>query len=153
MPAPGQAQPDVMPFLKMRLDDVVVLEGGLSPSTVITAPATLTLRLDVGFEGMLAGLLTGQPFSVVHHIERIEDGNRINLPGGNFVVPAPPASSHILVNSGVITTGASGSGANLEIAPGFASGTFRVLTHVHADNPAVRPIVAAFHDGLVIQVT
>ena len=69
---PGQAQPDVMPFLRFRLDDVVVLENGLSPSTVIEQGTPFTLRLDLGFDGTLAPLLTGQAFSVFHHITNLE---------------------------------------------------------------------------------
>jgi len=152
MPAPGQAQPDVMPLLKMRLDDVVVLESGIGPSTVITNGTPLQLRLDIGFDGTFAGLLTGQAFSVFHHIECVEDGVRSTLAGGTFVVPAPPGSAHILVTSPLYTTGAAGSGANFAIPAGFSAGTFRILSHVHANNLAVRPIAGAFHDNLVIQV-
>lgn len=153
MPVQGQGQPDVMPFLRFRCDECIALENGTSPSSVVTAPTPLQLRMDLGFDGQFTGLLNNQRFSVVHHVERVEDNLRKVLQGGSFVVPAPAAASHITVTSNNFSTGAAGSGADFEIAPGFASGTFRILSHIHADNPNVRPIVSAFHDGLVIQVT
>jgi hypothetical protein len=60
--------------------------------------------------------------------------------------------AHITVISGPYTTGATGSGAILEIPAGSAAGTFRVTTHVHAVAPGIRPLVAAVHDGLLIEV-
>jgi len=149
----GKAQPEIMPFLRFRLDSCVCLEPGLSSAEVINAPTPLTLRLDLGFDGTLRALLVGKSFSVFHHVERVEDGYRTTLPGGNFIVPAPATADHITVTSAPISTGAAGSGANLEIAPGYDAGTYRILTHVHADDPAIRPIVSAFHDGLVIEIT
>jgi hypothetical protein len=150
---PGQAQPDVMPFLRFRCDDCIVLENGLSPSTVIDAPTPLQLRMDVGFDGTFTALLHNQKFTAFHHVERVEDGVRKTLQGGTFVVPAPGAAAHITVASPSLSTGAAGSGADFEIAPGFDAGTFRILTHVHADDPLIRPIVSGFHDGLVIEIT
>ncbi len=153
MPGPGQGQPDLLPFLKFRLDDVIVLENGISPSTIVTAPTTLQLRLDVGFDGQFAALLHNQRFSVFHHLERVEDGFRKTLPGGSFVVPVPGGASHITITSNNYSTGGPGSGADFEIPAGFDSGTFRILTHVHADDPNIRQIVSAFHDGLILQIT
>lgn len=144
MPVAGQAQPDLMPLLRFRFDGVVCLEAGLGPATVIRTGTPFTLRQDLGFEGQLAGLVTGQAFSVFHHIEEVQTGTRQHVAGGNFVVPAPPASNHITVTSPPIS---------LPIPAGFASGTYRILTHVHANNPAVAPIVAAFHDGLMLMIT
>jgi len=149
----GKAQPDIMPFLRFRLDSCVCLEPGLSSAEVIDAPTPLTLRLDVGFDGSLRALLAGRSFSVFHHAERVEDGVRTTLAGGNFVVPGPATADHIVVTSAPISTGAAGSGADLEIAPGYHAGTYRILTHVHADDSDIRPIVSAFHDGLVVEIT
>ena len=153
MTTAGKAQPEVMPFLRFRLDNCICLENGLSSADVIDAPTPLVLRVDVGFDGTLRALLKGQKFSVFHHTERVEDGARKTLPGGSFVVPGPATADHITAVSPTITTGAAGSGAALEIAPGFDAGTFRVLTHIHAEDPDIKPIVSAFHDGLVIEVT
>jgi len=150
---PGQALPDFMPFLKFRLDDVVILESGMSPNTIITAPNTLSFRMDLGFDGTLSPLIIGQPFEVVHHVERIEDGARTTLHGGAFTVTLSNLH-HLTFTSGPWTTGLNGSGANFQLPPTPAdSGTFRILTHVHAVNAWVRPMISAFHDGVVIQVT
>jgi hypothetical protein len=108
------------------------------------------MRLDVGFDGMFAALLVGDTFYVNYHVQRVEDSLSFILGGGTFAVPAAP--NHIVVSSGPYTTGPAGSGANFEIPPGFASGTFRILTHIHASNAAIRPIVSAFYDGLVVEV-
>jgi len=91
----------------------------------------------------LAPLLTGQAFSVFHHITNLETNATQTVAGGNFVVNAGNLA-HITAASGPI---------NLAIPAGFEAGTFRILCHVHADNPAVRPIVAAFFDGLVVMIT
>jgi len=149
----GKAQPDIMPFLRFRLDSCVCLENGLSSAEVIDAPTPLMLRVDVGFDGSLRALLAGRRFSVIHHAERVEDGFRKTLSGGNFIVPGPATADHIAVTSAPISTGAAGSGADLEIAPLFDAGTYRILTHVHAEDTDIRPIVSAFHDGLVIEIT
>ena len=42
---PGQALPDFMPFLKFRLDDVVILESGMSPNTIQSYRDSLALLL------------------------------------------------------------------------------------------------------------
>ncbi len=152
MPTVGKAQPEVMPFLRFRLDDCICLENGLSSAEVIDAPNSLVLRLDLGFDGSLRALLKDKRFTVFHHVERVEDGVRRTLQGGSFVVPGPSTADHITVASRSYTTGAAGSGADFEIAPGFDAGTFRILTHVHADDPDIRPIVSAFHDGLTIEI-
>jgi len=148
MPNEGQAQPDAMPFLKFRLDDCVCLEPGLSPASVVSAGTSFQLRLDLGFDGILAPLLNGKTFDVFHHIENIEIGTRITVPGGSIVV-TPANLGHMTVTSPPITTGP---GNILVIPAGFDAGTFRVLSHVHAADPAIRSIVSAFHDGLVIEV-
>jgi hypothetical protein len=110
------------------------------------------LTSSFGVTGLLTGLVTGQVFDVVHHVENIETGNRTNLPGGTFTVPAPAIAGVIPYTSPTFSTGATGSGANFQIPAGFEGGTFRILSHVHAQNANVRSIMAAFHDGLVIEV-
>ncbi len=150
---PGQAQPDAMPFLRFRLDAVVCVEpAGLGPSSVITAGNTFTLRTELGFDGLFVALLGGDTFNVFHHVQNVETGATSVLPlaGGTFTVPPPGAAAHIAVVCGPYTTGA---GGNLPIPAGFAAGTYRILTHVHAVSGAIAPIVAAFHDGLIVMVT
>jgi hypothetical protein len=145
---PGQAQPDVMPFLRFRLDNCVCLEPGLSPASVIPAGTSFQLRLDLGFDGTFAPLLIGQTFDVFHHLECIETGAHATVPGGGIAVTLANLN-HTTVTSPPIATGP---GSNLPIPAGFDAGTYRILTHVHAANPAVRPIVSAFYDGVVIEV-
>lgn len=150
MPAAGQAQPDAMPLLRMRMDDVVVLEPGLGSTSIVEVGTPVSIRLDCGFDGMLAGLVSGQTMNVFHHVQNVETGANSTLNGGNFIVPSPATASHITHTSGPYTTG--GPGSDFEIPGGFASGTFRILTHIHPDSASVASVISAFHDGLVIQV-
>ena len=152
MPGPGQAQPDLAGILVFSMEDVRANEPGLPPSTVISAGGTLTLSSSFGVTGLLTGLLTGEVFEVAHHIENLETGTHKDLAGGSFTVPPPATAGVIVYNSPTYTTGASGSGADFEIPAGYAGGTFRILTHAHALNANIRSIVAAFHDGLIIEV-
>lgn len=153
MPAPGQAQPDLPGILVFTMEDVRANEPGtppnLPPSTVITAGSNVVLTSAFGVTGLLTGLLTGQVFDVFHHVENLETGTRNTLAGGSFAVPAPAAAGVIGYTSPTYTTGP---GADFEIPAGFDAGTFRILTHAHAQNGFIRSIVAAFHDGLVIEV-
>lgn len=154
MPVPGIAQPVAPPFMTFRLDDVTAQELGvpagpvLPPSSVITAGNNFTLQLNLGLDGLLAGLLAGQQFNVFHHAQRLEDGVLVGLPGGISAVPATVPGDFV-VNTGPFTTGPTG---QLQIAPGFASGTFRILTHIHFVNPPARPLVTAFHE-IILMVT
>jgi len=156
MPVPGQAQPDLPGILVFTMEDVRANEPGippnLPPSTVITAGSSVVLTSIFGVTGLLTGLLTGQVFNVFHHVENLETGTRTDLPGGQFTVPAPAQAGVIPYTSPTYTTGGTGSGADFEIPANFAGGTFSILTHAHAQNANVRPIVAAFHDRLVIEV-
>jgi hypothetical protein len=143
MPTVGTGEPDVLPFLRFRVDGVQAFEPGFSPSNIIQAGTNFTLRTELGFDGGWVGLLTGDPFSIFHHITNLETNTNQTVPGGNFVVPAPGPASHIAVDSAPI---------NLPIPAGFTAGTYRVLTHVHADNAAIVPLVAGFHDGLILMI-
>jgi hypothetical protein len=140
------------------MEDVRANEPGtppnLPPSTVITAGSSVVLTSSFGVTGLLTGLLTGQVFDVFHHVENLEapGAPRKTLAGGSFTVPAAAAAGVIAYTSPTYTTGATGSGADFEIPANFDAGTFRVLTHAHARNANIRSIVAAFHDGLVIEV-
>lgn len=150
MAVPGTAEPDALPFLKFRLDSITAQSPLPNPTTVVRAGQPLHLNLELGVEGLWTGFLEGENFSVFHHVERIEDGNRSTLPGGSNTVPSPPTNFN--VTTGPYTTGNPGSGAQFEIASGFDAGTFRILTHIHFDNPLIEPIVAAFHE-MVVMVT
>lgn len=152
MPQPGQTQPVLPGILEFTMADVTAYEPGLPARTVITVPNPVQFMTTFGLVGLLTGLLHNDRFSVVHHVENLETGARTTLAGGSFTVPAPAAAANIPYASPPYTTGGPGSGANFAIPAGYAAGTFRILTHVHADDPFIRPIVAAFHDGLVIEV-
>jgi hypothetical protein len=145
--------------MEVKMDDVFASEPGLPASTVITAGNRVTFSTKISVSGALTGTLHNDTFSVFHHVENLETGARSTLAGGSISVPAPvldPATGQLTVNiaytSPQYTTGAASSGAQLEIPAGFDAGTFRVLTHIHADDLAIRPVVAAFHDGLVVEV-
>ncbi len=156
MPGPGQAQPDFPAILVFSMEDVRANKPGfeaiIPPATVLTRGDTVVLTSSFGFTGILTALLTGDVFDVFHHVENLETGARTNLAGGAFTVPPPAAAGVIPYTSPTYTTGDTASGADFEIPAGFEAGTFRILTHAHAQNPLVRPVVAAFHDGLVIEV-
>lgn len=153
----GIAQPDQLPAHKFRMDGVTVFDFPVpqsGPTTIITAGDSFTLRTEVGFDGNLDGMLFGQAFSVVHHVQNIENGATSVLAGGNFVVPAAAAArAHITVVSGPFTTSDTGDGGDLEIPATFDAGTFRVTTHVHADAAPIKPLVAALFDGTILMVT
>ena len=152
MPGPGTGEPNELPFLRFRMDDVVALSPAPNPTTVVQAGQPLELRVDLGVDGFWAGLLIGESFNVFHHSESVEDGDRQELAGGTFTVPGAPDTANFSVTTGAFSTGGPGSGAQLEVPAGFASGTFRILTHIHFVDPAKEPIVAAFHD-IIVMVT
>lgn len=153
MPGPGQSEPYELPYLAFKLDNVVALSPPPNPSTIIQAGQSVELRVDLGVEGYWAGLLVGENFSVFHHTEREEDGDRKTLPGRSDTVPTPPASAaSFSVITGPFTTGQAGSGADLEIPAGYSAGTFEILTHIHFNDQWKEPIVAAFH-SMYIMVT
>ncbi len=149
MPAPGTAQPDAMPLVKMRLDGVECIEPAfsLSPSNIVPVGSSFQLRTDLGFEGVLPGAnLLGATIRVEHHLQRIEDGTVSALPltaADTFNIPPEPATMSVL--SGPYATGA--------VAPALTPGTYRVVTHIHAiAPPGAGRVINAFHDGLIIEV-
>ncbi len=152
---PGVGQPDAAPFMKFNFNDVQAIEVGttLAPTTVITNGTDFQLRVRLGFEGLLAPLLVGQNFQVAVHAQNLETGDIKTLNVGVFPVPGGASLADFEVASPNFTTGTAGSGADLVIPAGFAAGTYRMLTHVHFENPVIRPIVAGFHDGLIIMVS
>lgn len=155
---PGVGQPDGLPEHKFRVDGTICFESpvAIGPTNILPAGSDFNLRTEVGFDGTLDGMLTGQTFNVFHHVQNLENGTTTTLPlaGGTFVVPgAAGARAHITVTSGPYTTADTPGPADLVIPAGFDAGTFRVLTHIHAVDTAVKPLVAGFHDGLIIMVT
>ncbi len=155
MPVPGVAQPDAMPFLKFRLDDVTAIESlagpvPLGPSTIIPSGNTFFLRTDLGMEGVLAPVIPGG-YEVFHHIQNIETGAVATLPptAGDTFAGVLPESASLL--SGPYTAGV----APLVIPPGFDTGTYRITSHVHPVAPfpaSAGTVINAFHDGLIIQI-
>jgi len=166
----GSAQPDALPFLKFELDEVECNEAGafvLGPTNVIAAGNTFTLKTELSFDGGLVPVLVGPPgtqFNIFHHVQNVETGAAFALPqspstpGFTVGINTPGATAanpgHITVTSGPYTTGDANipTPGDLQIPAGSAAGTFRITTHVHAVAPGIRPIVAAYYDGLVIEV-
>jgi hypothetical protein len=155
MPGPGLGQPDIAGALVVTMDDVTAVEtGGIAPSAIVNVPNSFTLNTKFTFKDALAGLLEGEEFDVEHHVQRLEDGATSTLAGGS-VTAGPVVGGQIEINyvSTSFTTGTAGSGANFEIPAGAETeATFRVLTQLIPKDAAVRKIVAAFHDGLLLQV-
>jgi len=151
MPGPGIAQPDFLPALKFRLDNIEVLEtGGFGPSSIVTAPNPFTLRMDLGFDGPLTLLLFGLVLTAEHHAQHIESGAVFALPVAGGIVVIPPAlapASHLTISSGPYATvvGVAAPGVPL------GTGTYRITTHIHPP-PPIAGIVSAFYDGLIVQV-
>lgn len=153
----GIAQPDMLPEHKFRLDDVLCFETGsvvpdVGPSVVVVAGNSVTLRADLGFDGFMDLAYIGASYQVTHHWQRLEDGAVGMLtPAPVAVVPGGPNLAHFVHLTSHYTTGPAGSGADLEMAPGFAAGTFRIMTNIHF-LPPNHSTVAAFHDGLILMV-
>ncbi len=145
-----QTQPNAMPLFGTRWDNLVCLEPGLSSSDVVSAGTPISLRADLGFDGLLAPLIIGQTFRIVYHAQRIED-NVVVAPLVSPVTTVTAANlAHITVTAGPFSTDPAG---NLPVAPGFAAGTYRLVGHLHFTNPAIDTLVTAFCDGLIIMVT
>ncbi len=150
---PGTAEPNQLPFLRYRLDNVVALSPLPNPTTVVQAGQPVGLRLDMGVDGLWAGFVAGEQYRIVHHCERIEDGVRKTLSGGIHNAPAaPPALTNFTVTTGPYSTANEPAVADLTIPVGQDSATWRILTHIHFLDPAKEPIVAAFNE-MVIMIT
>jgi hypothetical protein len=151
--APGVGQPDIAGSLVVEMDEVKAVEaGGLSPGAIINQPNTLTLRTKFTIKDAFAPLVDGEVFNVLHRLQRLEDGLNFTLNGGNVTAAVVGGQVEMSYISAPFTSGATGSGAQLEIAPGATEGTFKVLTQLVAQNPNVRSVVSAFHDGLLLTV-
>ena len=150
--APAAAQPDVMPLLKFRMDNVVCIEqpASLSPSTIIRVGNQFWLRTDIGMEGFLAIALNGG-YRVYHHVENIEAGARGLLPA----TPTDTFSGVLPVNQSLLSGPYNAAAAPLGIPAGFDSGTYRVTTHIHTRPPfppGAATVFSAVNDGLIIQI-
>jgi hypothetical protein len=150
---PGQAQPDLMPVIKLRMDDVECVEtpGSLDPSTIVTSGGNFWLVTDIGAEGMFWPIFNMLTYEVHHTAERIDSaGAPVVLPGGPPFLGAFPAAPGIMRHqSPAITTGPPAS------APDLAEGTYRIFTTVRlvAPSPAgLFSLIGGFFQGPVIQV-
>ena len=143
---PGTGEPSEMPWLRFRVDGVETVSPPPRPTTVVQAGQNVEFKVHLGVEGFWAGLLVGEKFKVGHHLERVEDGVRTLLFRDTFKVPGGPDTQKFYVTTGSFTTGQAGEGRDLEVAPGFATATFHVVTHIHFEDPNKEPIIAGFHD-------
>jgi|SRR5581483_3377436 len=152
MPA-GIGQPDIAGILQFDIADVKVLEeGGILPATVLPAGAKFTIEVDLLAKGQLSPLLVGDVLHVTYHVQNLETGAMSMLGSVQDVtVPNPPDS--FSCTSGPFTTANTGGSGDLVIPSGYASGTFRILTHIHHPDPARQSIVASYQDELIIMVT
>lgn len=150
MPVPGEGEPNIPGILVFSMNDVVALSPAPDPTSIVQAGQTVELKVDLGIEGHLTGLLLGEDYQVFHHLERVEDGDRKTLSGGTFSVPnnAADAASFSAV-TGPYTTSDSGA-ADFVVPNNFDAGTFRILTHIHFVDAGKEPIVTAFHDMILL---
>jgi len=148
-----QTQPNAMPLFQTRWDSLICLEPGLSSSNVVTAGTPISLRAELGFDGALAAGMIGQTVRIAYHALRIEDNVAVpTLLSPDTVVTAGNLA-HLVVIGGPFTTVP---GGDLPVAPSplFASGTYRIVGHLHFPfNPALDSVVTAFCDGLIIMVS
>jgi hypothetical protein len=147
---PGQSQPDLMPVIKLRMDDVECVEqpGSLDPSNIVTSGNTFWLRTDIGGEGMFMPFLSMLTYEVHHTAERIDAaGPPILLPTGGSFIPNLPAPPGIFRHtSPPITTGA---------AATLPDGTYRIFTSlrlVAPSPPALFSLIGGFYQGPILQV-
>jgi hypothetical protein len=150
MPAPGTGQPDFPAILQFNIKNVTVQEPGLPPTAIVRVGASFTITTDIEILGVLNVLLKGGVLEIAHHLEEVQTGTRLVI--GVTTVPVPPPTP-LFSNINFPKVSGPFPGGTLVIPPGFASGTYRVLTHVHHTDPLLAPVVAAFHDGLIIMVT
>ncbi len=151
MPAPGIGQPDFGPtILQFNIKNVTIQEPGLPPAAIVRVGTSFTITADIEILGFLNVLLAGGVLEIAHHIEEVQTGNRQTIGVTTVTVP-PPTPLFSAINFSKVS--GPFPGGTLVIPPGFASGTYRVLTHVHHTDPLLAPVVAAFHDGLIIMVT
>jgi hypothetical protein len=153
----GQGQPNIAGSLVVEMADVTAteIEGAvpaLAPGAIINQPNTVTLSTSFTIKDAFARLVDGEVFNVVHRLERVEDGLRFTLAGGSVIATVVGGQIVMPYTSVEFTTGATGSAAQLEIAPGATEGTFRVLTQLVAQNANVKSVISAFHDGLLLTV-
>ena len=151
MSAPGIGQPDLPGVLEFKLPSVTATAAGLPPSTIVTAgtPITLITTVEIGgspfLTPILAAAINGTGISVTHHLQNLETGAMLAVAGGSL----PPSGIGTAPGSNVAITSPP---VVLTIPAGFAAGTYRALTHIHANVP-LQGTIAAFHDGLVLMVT
>ena len=162
MPAPGIGQPAGIGTLTFNIFEVKVDEvppGPASPN-IVPPGSSITLTTILELTGSLAGVagpaVTAPGAAVFHHPQRLEDGamgpTLASGPITPIAVPpgGDPAGLYFSSITAPILTGVAGSGAPLSMAPGFAAGTFRLMTHYHG---AAGTILRALHDLTLVEVT
>jgi hypothetical protein len=139
-----QAQPDAMPILKLRLDEVVPVEtpGSLSPSTVVSGGGAFWLRTEIGAEGMLWPIFNLMTWDVEHLAEDIVAGGPAvalaPLVGLVGAFPAPPGIWSITAGPYVLP-----------------ASTYRIFTKIRlnaAMPPLLRAQIGGGADGILLEV-
>ena len=155
----GQGQP-LLPEHTTRMDGVTCFEspGTLGPTNIMPAGSSFSLVTELGFDGTMDGVLIGKAFTIRHHWQNIETGATGILPlaGGTFTVGTTAGATdrrHIRISIGPYTTADTGNPADLVIPSTFDTGSFRITTHVHPNEAAMKKDWFAFDDGLVVVVT
>jgi hypothetical protein len=140
-----QAQPDAMPILKLRFDEVVVVEtpGSLSPSNVVSAGGQFWLRIEIGAEGMLWPVFNLMNWNIQHFATDLTAGGAAApLPGAPVVLggafPFPPGVWSILTGPFALP-----------------QGNYRILTRIRLDPAMPMPLrtqIGGSSDDLLLEV-
>ena len=142
------------------MDGVQCVEspGGIGPTNIMPAGSSFSLLTELGFDGTMDGVLNGKDFTIRHHWQNIETGavGILPLAGGIFTIGVTPGATdrrHIRIATGPYTTANTGGVADLVIPANFDTGSFRITTHVHPNDAAIKKDWFAFQDGHIIVVT
>lgn len=162
MPAVGIGQPTGTGTLTFNIFEVKVDEvpPGFASPNIVPPGSSVTLTTILELTGSLAGVggpaVAASGAAVFHHPQRLEDGVVVPTIASGPITPisvplgGDPAGLYFSSITAPILTGVAGSGAPLSMAPGFAAGSFRILTHYHG---AAGTILRALHDLTLIEVT
>ena len=134
------------PFQKAALDTYLT-----TTSSGGTPEAIVVYHLQDLITGAMVPSIFGGTITALSATDVTNAVTQGDLPPGSGISSPANEGWWLSADTANITTGDSGSGANLEVPAGFDAGTWRVLTHVHSTVPARQ--FAAFDDNLVIEVT